>query len=242
MTNLELSIEEKVGRATHLRCLQIICLGLGCREIFSALATFVGNWYFLNQLSSPQFLLRCHCCKPHSCHNPLGCRRFPRHFSVYQLIASTFHFQYWVTLAKDGVPLQCSHSQRMGRLQLAEVHTACWGENFFTYIWEICHNDKQQFKQLSSPFQLINLLTLKWKCQLFYKDEWPSLMKNVTAAPYSSTAGHIDRPVTGSSDIVEGEHISTLSCYTGTVHFGRLRLGRSLKVNMRLDYFKWANL
>ena len=67
-------------------------------------------------------------------------------------------------------------------------------------------------------------------------------MKNVIAAPYSSTAGHIDRPVTGSGDIVEREDISTLSCYTGAVHFGRLRLGRSLKVNMRLDYFKWANL
>ena len=94
------------------------------RNILSACNLF-GIWYFLNQLSSPRFLLRCRCCKSHSCHNPLGCRRFPRHFSVYQLIASTFHFQYWAELAKDGVPLQCSHSQRMGRLQLAEVRTAC---------------------------------------------------------------------------------------------------------------------
>ena len=45
---------------------------------------------------------------------------------------------------------------------------------------------------------------------------------DVIAAPYSSTAGHIDRPVAGSGDIVEGEHVFTLGSCSGAVHFGRL--------------------
>ena len=42
------------------------------------------------------------------------------------------------------------------------------------------------------------------------------------AEPYSSTAGHIDRPITGSGDIVEGEHVFSLGSCSGAVHFGRL--------------------
>ena len=80
------------GQLTFAACKSFVWV---VGEIFWALDTIkmFGICYFLNQLSSPRFLLRCHCCKSHSCHNPLGCRRSPRHVSVYQLIVPTFHFQ-----------------------------------------------------------------------------------------------------------------------------------------------------
>ena len=55
-------------------------------------------------------------------------------------------------------------------------------------------------------------------------------------APFPTTTGHIDGPITGSCDIVESENVSSVDSCAGAVDLGRL-IGENLGM-----YCTWGHI